>query len=171
MRLTPSCSSLDGLLTHIQHHVLGATTRGATLERVVVQRLPHITPSTAPWPSHHPFTAGDRYTVSFTLQQPSAMLHDVRAAPSSFPSSYLSALQRGLPKHTIRVLTDITALPQPEKSKRQPSTPSSSTSSAPSSAPSSSQPLSLPTPTVTSPAPVPRPRLAVTFAPVPSPLL
>jgi len=25
MRLTPSCSSLDGLLTHIQHHVLGAT--------------------------------------------------------------------------------------------------------------------------------------------------
>ena len=109
MRLTPSCSSLDGLLTHIQHHVLGATTRGATLERVVVQRLPHITLSTAPWPSHHPFTSGDRYTVCFTLQQPSAMLHDVRAAPSSFPSSYLSALQRGLPKHTIRATGEVQA--------------------------------------------------------------
>jgi hypothetical protein len=76
-----SHSFLHELYNHLTHHLLGPTTQGASLERVVLHR--HALPSPSPPHSTSNNTPSyDHFSISYTLTAPST---PAQASPSTAP--------------------------------------------------------------------------------------
>jgi hypothetical protein len=105
--LPPSPSFLHDLYNHLSHHLLGPTTQGASLERVVLHRHAPISPALShSTPMHTP--PSDRFSIAYTLSVPCTP--SPASSPIAPPTRPVPAKNVYVPRvgvYRIRVIGDV----------------------------------------------------------------